>query len=727
MSSRRYRIDPQLPAPAVRTLGRLLDGADWQPTGGDDWQLFWGTTAPAAPRVDDGTPPPVRVANPVPDPTVVAWKSRLRRCGDAARERVRLLGGPDAGFVPPSFTLPEELDALKLHAALAPETPWIRRPKALSLGEGSTLLASVNALTRDPRWLVQEYVADPHLLDGRKYTLRLYVLVASLDPLRVSLHRDGRVMLAAEPYGDGADLASAPDRYRTTRETPELDLARYRERLQEERLDAAWLWTGLEWMFAATMAAARDAMLADSRDSGSGAVPAAGSFMLLECDVLVDRSLKPWLLDCRPWPAPDQSPSADGLPAEPLMTTLLRDTLVRVGVLDGNVSGGSDGFVTLLPSADPALLALLPARRPADVRLARAAAAEAGAHPVIVPHDTLHAFLDDSLVLYSERTRQLYTLNPTGSFIWLRCAEGTALPEVAAELGEVFPDNREAVAQDTWTMAADWLAQGLMRTSTAAPPPPARLRPASGQPYRRWVWNRHERIYRYLGWRVCLHAPGDLQDAALHATLSHFESPDDAEYDAALEVAVTRHGYEIRRDGVVVAGPVPAWQLAAAVHQEIVAGAYEWPGGLIALRATLVSRGGAGALLLDAPVDERTGLSGALARAGFDVRVRELLLFRRDPLRLVHRDDPATALGLRALIVPEIALEGSSRIVPLSRAVALQALLGEDPDHVATFDADGARAFVSFVGGLTCRLLTVADVRDAVELVEEAIDEGDRR
>ncbi len=306
------------------------------------------------------------------------------------------------------------------------------------------------------------------------------------------------------------------------------------------------------------------------------------------------------------------------------MTTLLRDTLARIGALDGNAPGGSDGFTTLLPTADPALLALFPARRPADVRLARAAAAEAGVHPVIVPHDTTHAFLDDSLVLYSERTRQLYTLNPTASFIWLRCAEGTALPEVAAELGEVFPGSREAVEQDAWTMAADWLAQGLMRTGTAAPPPaPARPGPPSGHPYRRWAWNRHERIYRHLGWRVCLHAPGDLQEAALHATLAHFESPNDAEYDAALEVTAARHGYEVRRDGIVVAGPVPAWQIAAAVHQEIMAGAYEWLGGLIALRATVVGLGGGSALLLDAPIDERTGLSGMLAHAGFDVRMRE--------------------------------------------------------------------------------------------------------
>ncbi|HVB37156.1 MAG TPA: hypothetical protein VND92_01410, partial [Vicinamibacterales bacterium] len=60
-------------------------------------------------------------------------------------------------------------------------------------------------------------------------------------------------------------------------------------------------------------------------------------------------------------------------------------------------------------------------------------------------------------------------------------------------------------------------------------------------------------------------------------------------------------------------------------------------------------------------------------------------------------------------------------------AVALQALLNEDRDRVTTLDADGARAFANFVGQLTCRLVTVADAAEAVELVEEAIDTGDGR
>jgi tubulin polyglutamylase TTLL4 len=47
---------------------------------------------------------------------------------------------------------------------------------------------------------VSRYVSKPHLLNGRKYDLRLYVLVTSYDPLKIYLFKDGLVRLATVPY-----------------------------------------------------------------------------------------------------------------------------------------------------------------------------------------------------------------------------------------------------------------------------------------------------------------------------------------------------------------------------------------------------------------------------------------------------------------------------------------------------------------------------------------------
>lgn len=65
----------------------------------------------------------------------------------------------------------------------------------------------MQALTRNPKdvssndtMLVQEYLARPFLIDNFKFDLRIYILVTSVDPLRVFMYEDGLVRLSTVEY-----------------------------------------------------------------------------------------------------------------------------------------------------------------------------------------------------------------------------------------------------------------------------------------------------------------------------------------------------------------------------------------------------------------------------------------------------------------------------------------------------------------------------------------------
>lgn len=52
--------------------------------------------------------------------------------------------------------------------------------------------------------LASKYIMDPHLLNGYKYDLRVYVLVTNFNPLKVYIYDDGLVRFATEKYSKDA-------------------------------------------------------------------------------------------------------------------------------------------------------------------------------------------------------------------------------------------------------------------------------------------------------------------------------------------------------------------------------------------------------------------------------------------------------------------------------------------------------------------------------------------
>jgi tubulin monoglycylase TTLL15 len=92
---------------------------------------------------------------------------------------------------PIGFRIPEEVDALRAEAKQNPDKLWVQKSnnhrgvRVKKLEEMELL-----NLPYDAGVFVQEFISNPFLIDGRKFDIGVYVVITSIDPLRVYSYED---------------------------------------------------------------------------------------------------------------------------------------------------------------------------------------------------------------------------------------------------------------------------------------------------------------------------------------------------------------------------------------------------------------------------------------------------------------------------------------------------------------------------------------------------------
>ncbi len=70
--------------------------------------------------------------------------------------------------------------------------------------------------------------------------------------------------------------------------------------------------------------------------------------------------------------------------------------------------------------------------------------------------------VDSDLVLFDERSLQYHALNGVGSAIWRRCARGTPLPDIVADLAATYDAPGEAIAEQVDAFLKELLEAGML-------------------------------------------------------------------------------------------------------------------------------------------------------------------------------------------------------------------------------------------------------------------------
>jgi hypothetical protein len=194
------------------------------------------------------------------------------------------------------------------------------KPVGRSQGKGIFLFTKLSQITQwksDSRWrapdnpgvesyVVQRYVANPYLIGGKKFDMRLYALVTSFQPLTVYVYRAGFCRFSASRYSsDAADVANRfmhltnvavqkdSDLYNADT-GGKWELCRLKPFLTArhgaEACDRCF--AGMQDIILLTLQAVAKSMMADRH-----------CFELYGYDVLIDDQLKPWLIEVNASPS----------------------------------------------------------------------------------------------------------------------------------------------------------------------------------------------------------------------------------------------------------------------------------------------------------------------------------------------------------------------------------------------------------------------------------------
>ncbi|XP_021110564.1 probable tubulin polyglutamylase TTLL9 isoform X6 [Heterocephalus glaber] len=259
------------------------------------------------------------------------------------RQLEREAGKPEAAkcdFFPKTFEMPSEYHLFVEEFRKHPGITWIMKPVARSQGKGIFLFRRLKDITdwrQDTRssddqkdelpvenYVAQRYIENPYLIGGRKFDLRVYVLVMSYLPLRAWLYRDGFARFSNTRF----TLSSIDDQYvhltnvAVQKMSPDYHpkkgckwmLQHFRQYLASKHgpqvVEA--LFSDMDNIFIKSLQSVQKVIISDKH-----------CFELYGYDILIDQDLKPWLLEVNASPSLTASSQED----YELKTCLLEDTL----------------------------------------------------------------------------------------------------------------------------------------------------------------------------------------------------------------------------------------------------------------------------------------------------------------------------------------------------------------------------------------------------------------
>ena len=218
-------------------------------------------------------------------------------------------------YMPETYVLPRDQEffmkeKLKNFNINDKENLWLLKPVASSRGRGIRLLTDVDNIPK--KTIATHYIYNPHLINGKKYDLRIYLLITGFTPLKIYLFNDGLTRFCSEEYDLNPEKMN--DRY--------IHLTNYsinKTSVNFEQNDSVNEEFGEKWTlstlknyfeknglnFNEVWDKIKDIIIKIVLSVTGMAIPLIKSFQLSSgnlfelygVDILLDQNLKPWLME----------------------------------------------------------------------------------------------------------------------------------------------------------------------------------------------------------------------------------------------------------------------------------------------------------------------------------------------------------------------------------------------------------------------------------------------
>ncbi|XP_033750299.1 tubulin polyglutamylase ttll6-like isoform X5 [Pecten maximus] len=272
----------------------------------EDWTLYWTDYSVALERVMDMKK--YQKINHFPGMSEICRKDMLAR----NMNRMLKLFPKDYNVFPKTWCLPADHGDFLAFTRQKKNKTYILKPETGCQGKGIWVTKNPKEIKPHEHMICQQYMCKPLLLDGFKFDLRIYCLVTSCDPLRIFLFKDGLARFATNKYSEPTNSnidnvfmhltnyainKHSTDFIRDDEAGSKRRISTVDRYMRQKGYDIDKMWNDIDDVIIKTLISAHSVLKHNYRTCFPNHVKGSACFEILGFDVLLDRKLRPSILE----------------------------------------------------------------------------------------------------------------------------------------------------------------------------------------------------------------------------------------------------------------------------------------------------------------------------------------------------------------------------------------------------------------------------------------------